>query len=861
MPEHLTKSELTNRINANPKCVTKVTVIFGDRVNVTVEGIAQTFYWCSLKQSNMPQGTVEMNNLKAKLIQAEGTFIWYDRRNANEGMKYYFENGELARQKPVGADMAIENVTKVDLNTPTFPEPSVPRNAFEVPLNYFPFAGLQIPIRRLPSIPAMLHSWIPKEDNGYVHQEEQTRRVMSCLIRQKAVLLKGHTGTGKCIDKNSLVWHNNGIKRIGRFAPNQMQEDSSMPLELEVKSFDEKLRLGYKKTSSLYYSGIKDAHIVTTDMGYRHIVSMVHPLYAYHGGGFKFMKADEMTTDTWLPMILGEGILDIPTTVKIGSRKIAVDADFGYFMGQMVGDGHIYKGNTVGKYQTRITTTDPETIAWMKSYLNSHLGRTMKSYAGDPITYCISRPKALHQFLASEYMAADKKQFPDCILDAGQTAIIGFLQGLFDSDGTVCKRSGYPSFSTNSICLADDVQRVLLVLGIRSARRKRNVKCNSKRFTSYEVSICADARIFRDLIGFRLPRKQEVLSLLSAVGNANLQCYPPFVMDEMKRLFDSAKERGIKKDRNLYIKWQGWTLYKRTPSREKLAQFVKELNVPEDNILSRILRQRIFFLKVVSVEKTIADLYDFVVPETHTFIANGFLNHNTELLRSLAYHTGNPFIIIPCSGDMETSHLLGYNTVDAEGSIIFVEGLLTTAVRHGAWVYFDEFNAMSSDITTALNPLLDGSRCLVLTENKGAKVPMHENFRFVASGNPATHASYAGTKVQNLSLVNRMTTIMLDYLDEKNEEKVLVARFPSVRKEYIDRLVRIGNEVRKLFKLNNIQAVMTTRDLIDLLEDTIVLNQAHRDFDNAIDDALASWIGKVDYQTMPRPYTESAKST
>lgn len=420
MPDHITKAELIGRIEKNPLCVTKVTVLVGDRVNVAVDGIKATFYWCSLKPSNQPRGNQEMNALKSKLIGSKATFVWCEHRNRGEGTKYYFEKGILVRQKAYNSmAVPVENVVKVDLTIPASNQvvtPIIP--SFETATSYWEFAGLNLPVRTRASIPEILHSWIPTSDNGYVHQKDTTRRIMSSLIRNKGCCLRGHTGTGK-----------------------------------------------------------------------------------------------------------------------------------------------------------------------------------------------------------------------------------------------------------------------------------------------------------------------------------------------------------------------------------------------------------------------------------------------TECLRSLAYHTGNPFIIIPCSADLETSNLLGYNTVDTDNAIVFIEGLLTTAVRYGAWVYFDEFNALSADITTALNPLLDGSKCLVLTENKGIRVPAHSEFRFLASGNPATHASYTGTRVQNLSLTNRLTTILIDYLEAKSEERILTVKFSNIPSTYIVQMVKIANEVRKLFKQNDIQAVMTTRDLQDIFEDMAILKLAHGTWDKAIDDALASWVGKVDYQT------------
>lgn len=217
----------------------------------------------------------------------------------------------------------------------------------------------------------------------------------------------------------------------------------------------------------------------------------------------------------------------------------------------------------------------------------------------------------------------------------------------------------------------------------------------------------------------------------------------------------------------------------------------------------------------------------------------------TELLRNLAFQTNNPFIIIPCAGDKETSHLLGYNSM-TEGSVEFIMGLLTTVVDRGGWVYFDEFNALQPDITSILNPLLDDSRCLILDEAKGEKINAHPDFRFTASCNPASHSSYKGTQTQNISLINRMTAVLVDYLPPEKEKKILKLRNLDVDAKTISNLVQGANNIRKLFKSGRIQNVMTTRDLKSILESYKILLSI-RTPDQALDKAIAMWIGKNDY--------------
>src|SRR5690606_19400958 len=50
-------------------------------------------------------------------------------------------------------------------------------------------------------------------------------------------------------------------------------------------------------------------------------------------------------------------------------------------------------------------------------------------------------------------------------------------------------------------------------------------------------------------------------------------------------------------------------------------------------ILLKNIAQNIFLDKITSIEESESVVYDFTVPETHSFVANGIVNHNTFTLK------------------------------------------------------------------------------------------------------------------------------------------------------------------------------------------------------------------------------------
>ena len=74
---------------------------------------------------------------------------------------------------------------------------------------------------------------------------------------------------------------------------------------------------------------------------------------------------------------------------------------------------------------------------------------------------------------------SDEKRVPQSILTAPREAVIGFLQGLFGSDGTVGYvpgKSAYIRLTSKSKELLGDVQLLLLNLGIKARIYDRSRK-------------------------------------------------------------------------------------------------------------------------------------------------------------------------------------------------------------------------------------------------------------------------------------------------------------------------------------------------------------------------------------------------
>lgn len=84
---------------------------------------------------------------------------------------------------------------------------------------------------------------------------------------------------------------------------------------------------------------------------------------------------------------------------------------------------------------------------------------------------------------------------------------------------------------------------------------------------------------------------------------------------------------------------------------------------------------------------------------------------------------------------------LGAYAADDRGQLVFREGALVRAARHGHWVILDELNLAPTDVLEALNRLLDDNRELFVPELQETIHP-HPHFMLFGTQNPA--GVYAG---------------------------------------------------------------------------------------------------------------------
>ncbi|MFH1649415.1 MAG: LAGLIDADG family homing endonuclease [Candidatus Woesearchaeota archaeon] len=230
------------------------------------------------------------------------------------------------------------------------------------------------------------------------------------------------------------------------------------------------------------------------------------------------------------------------------------------------------------------------------------------------------------------------------LLHLSNKLLASYIAGLYDADGSVYVSKGHNSscieFTTCSEKLARQLQLAFLRYGVHARLRPRSPSVNSKiqgKLDKWVLSIRGkDIETFAKEIPLRHPKKKAKLALISKTKhNTNIDVVPG-VSERLKEILQSRK---------IPLKKAGWHP---NLSKEALQRIVLE-NQIEDVELLALANSDVFWEKVKSVElkKSKFDfVYDLTVEDSHNFIVDGVLVHNTasvvkdDFLRGWALEAG-----------------------------------------------------------------------------------------------------------------------------------------------------------------------------------------------------------------------------
>jgi replicative DNA helicase len=429
------------------------------------------------------------------------------------------------------------------------------------------------------------------------------------------IIMAGRPSMGKCIKFDSLVEDPSTGDRI------TIEEAIQRRLPA-VFGFSEGGQIEPANVGEWVDSGIQGCFRVTTRTGRAVEVTGHHPF---------------LTVNGWQPLhdiVVGERIA-VPRILPCFGRDDSLSLGRVRLMAYFIAEGSL-TGTTPG-----FTNTDPEILEDFHSliareYPALRIRRHTISYFPSAQPGQPNNLKGWLRELGLMGKGADQKRFPECVWRWDRARLIEFVKALMSCDGTIYPMSGYPriEFAVASEGLASDMHHALVRLGIVAKLWQKGDRC-----WRVEVTEPQSVSRYQETIGW-IGEKASRFTPTNPARRSNLGHVPAAIWTQVR---GAAARRGMtlkdvaRRAGEPHSQERGYNPHtSRGLPRARLAAYAEAVG---DFDLFRLASEEIYWDEVVSIEPIGKhQVYDLAVPETHNFVAQDILVHNTSLALNVAMY-------------------------------------------------------------------------------------------------------------------------------------------------------------------------------------------------------------------------------
>jgi ribonucleoside-diphosphate reductase alpha chain len=432
-----------------------------------------------------------------------------------------------------------------------------------------------------------------------------------------------------CLTPDTLVTTDRGLVRLGELGETRGAQWQDLDLTVAT---DE----GPRQATRFYINGEEPTRRIVTKAGYtiqgtlRHRIKVVDP----ETGAWVWRQLAEIQPDDIVPLQLGTLVGDprqVPLPVLdqaywTGERGVRVPehvtADLAELVGYYMGDGSLHaKG-----LRLCVADSDLDVVERLRI-----LGKELFGIEATVSQHTGYHEVALHSVRLARWWQASgfakhlphqdhvgkgwEPHIPSAILETNdREAYAAFLRGVFEADGS--NLSSVPSVSTASEHFAGEVRTVLLALGIPTTTRVTRSGWGAKPIHQVRIRNLDYAPMFNGVVGFISARKSRACAQVVSVqsGNRDRIFLPQPVWNELVPVGHRRRDPV-----QLALRRFGGV------SRTLATEVFDETADPRLEVALGYAFERVAANEDGGVQPT----YDLSVPDNVTYVAGGFVSHNT----------------------------------------------------------------------------------------------------------------------------------------------------------------------------------------------------------------------------------------
>lgn len=393
---------------------------------------------------------------------------------------------------------------------------------------------------------------------------------------------------------------------------------------------EENLKIKKANLVKVFSSGIKRVYLLKTQSGREIKASANHPFLTIDG----WKRLDQLE--------IGEHIAT-SRIVKIDSKEKYKDEEL-IFLAHMIGDGCY-----APKQPIHYTSSDLENIKIVEKTsrilfnIDSKIIKQKNWYhIYLPSPYHLTHNKH-HPFVfwlfknGLKLSKSYEKELPADLLTIPERQVCLFLKHLWSTDGNISliktkkeKSNIKIYYSSTSKKLIQQIQYLHLRLGIISTIRVSN-KIGYRSNWNLDIQGKENQLKFLKLIGSYGKRGENINNLILFLhrikSNPNNDVIPKKVWNYIKIEKENKNYSWRDLSKILSISYSGSSIFNNNLSRERLNRYA---NILESKYLYNLSNSDIYWDKIKEIKELgEEEVYDVTIDETHNFIANNIIVHNS----------------------------------------------------------------------------------------------------------------------------------------------------------------------------------------------------------------------------------------